>query len=472
MLNIFRRRKKEDREYYRMLKDIFGLKPNNVELYKLALIHRSASRFLRQGVPINNERLEFLGDAVIESVVSDYLFGAFPYENEGFLTQMRSRMVNRATLNELCKDIGLAKYIRNNANGGGVQRNMNGDAFEAIIGAMYLDKGYEITNKVLIKVLSSNITLDEVRTTETDFKSRLIEWCQKGRHHLRFSTSFGPGGSQNAPQFKSVAIIDGYEVAYGLGSSKKEAEQRAAYTVSQALSDDMGEKILEMMDKSLGDKPETKPRRRRKRGGVKHRKVASSTTVGSEQMEEKQPQEEIKKEDQVVETTVAEGVVSVSVEETPKPVKTKPDEGARSETGAPAKRRGRPRKVVAKGEATETKPKAQAKSKADAPAKADASVTKKPKAPAKTEQAKDVKPETSTPAKRRGRPRKMVAEGERAEAKPEAQTKSKNAPPTAKTPAATKPKAAAKSKTDTSPRVGASAKADVKKAGPSATAEE
>jgi ribonuclease-3 len=435
MLNIFRRRKSEDKEYYRLLKDIFGLRPNNVELYKLALIHRSASRFLKKGVPINNERLEFLGDAVIESVVSDYLFVAFPHENEGFLTQMRSKMVNRATLNELCKDIGLAQYIRNKANGGGVQRNMNGDAFEAIIGAMYLDKGYDFTSRTLVRVLEKNITLEEIRDTETDFKSRLIEWCQKGRHHLRFSTSYGPGGSQNAPQFKSVAIIDGLEVGYGLGSSKKEAEQRAAYTVSQALSDDMGEKILEMMDKSMGEAPAPKPKRRRKRGGVKHRKVASSTEV----LETADSVETESKTDapEVVETTVAEGVVSVSVERVEEAVE------------APVKRRrGRPRKV-------QTRPEGEVKGPAEAKPEAETKpATTSPKAEAKSKADASAKSKTGAPAKRRGRPRKAQPESEAkkpATAKPKAQTKPATTKPKS---AETKPKAQTKSRTDASVKRG------------------
>ncbi len=244
MFGIFRGRKKEDREYYCLLKKIFGLRPNNIELYKLALLHRSASQYLHDGTPINNERLEFLGDAVIESVVSDYLFVAFPHENEGFLTQMRSRLVNRAALNELCREIGLSDHICSNASGG-VMKNINGDAFEAMVGAMYLDKGYDYTNRTLIRLISNNITLDEVRAAETDFKSRLIEWCQKRKHHIRFTSRFENSAGKNGQVFRSAALIDGAEVGYGLGASKKEAEQHAAYSVLQALDDNMGDMILE-----------------------------------------------------------------------------------------------------------------------------------------------------------------------------------------------------------------------------------
>lgn len=365
MFGLFRRRKKEDREFYRLLKDIFGLKPNNVELYKLALIHRSASQFLKKGVPINNERLEFLGDAVIESVVSDFLFIEFPHESEGFLTQMRSRLVNRATLNELCKDIGLAKHIRSNAGGGGEQKNLNGDAFEAIIGAMYLDKGYEFTNRTLIRLISKNITRDEMTTTETDFKSRLIEWCQRGRHHIRFSTSFGQGASRNAPQFKSVAMIDGMEIGYGLGASKKEAEQRAAYSVLQALDDETGDAILEMVDKHLGDtgpeetaaaeQPKSgKPRR--KRGGVKHRKhKAEQSTAGNNGGAE---QGIIGGESGAEPTVVVEAVTVEIVEIDTVPAgdampttETAPEGSPEKPVAtAPKRGRGRPKRVVTQAE--------------------------------------------------------------------------------------------------------------------------
>jgi ribonuclease-3 len=282
-----------------MLKKVFGLRPNNVELYKLALLHRSASQHLPDGTVINNERLEFLGDAIIESVVSDYLYIEFPYESEGFLTQMRSRLVNRVTLNQLCADIGMAEYICSNSGGGrggdGAVKNINGDAFEAIIGAMYLDKGYDFTNRLLIKLLARQRSLDEVTTTETDFKSRLIEWCQKNRHHVRFVTSLGQWGEQKGMTFRSVAMIDNLEAGYGLGNSKKEAEQQAAYAVSMTMSEERGDAILDLVDTVASqvvtehERPSSQgdsPKRRRHRGGRRRRSGGSGDKVpeqGAEQ---------------------------------------------------------------------------------------------------------------------------------------------------------------------------------------------
>lgn len=253
MLDFFlkplKKRLGPDKHYYQIANDIFGICPNNIELYKLALIHRSASVFLPDGTPINNERLEFLGDAVLESIVSDFLFIEFPDENEGFLTQTRSKIVSRQTLNDLCVKIGLSEHIISNAGGGVIQKHLNGDALEAMIGAIYLDKGYDIVNRLIInKILRKYLDLGEMTHTETDFKSRLIEWCQKSKHTIRFDTGFDSDSTAQHPSFKSVAIIDDMEVGFGVGESKKEAEQRASYAVSQVLSDDLGDSFLGWMD--------------------------------------------------------------------------------------------------------------------------------------------------------------------------------------------------------------------------------
>lgn len=264
MLNFirkpFRKRFGKNRHYYRILDDIFGVYPNNIELYKLALVHRSASLFTEDNVPVNNERLEFLGDAVLESIVSDYLFIEFPGEKEGFLTQMRSKIVSRSTLNNLCVRIGLAEHICSNSGVGFVQKHLYGDALEAMIGAMYLDKGYNYTNRLVInRILNTYLSLEEITVIETDFKSRLIEWCQKSKHTIRFSTGYGEGSTSQHPVFRSVAVIDELEVGYGIGESKKEAEQHAAFSVLKALDDATGDNILEMFDRS-----ETKKNTRRR----------------------------------------------------------------------------------------------------------------------------------------------------------------------------------------------------------------
>ena len=254
IVKFFKTRFGTQKRYYRIIDDIFGLCPHNIELYKLALVHRSASVTFPDGTVVNNERLEFLGDAILESVVSDYLFIEYPDAHEGELTQLRSKLVNRQTLNKLCTDIGLAQHIISNTNGNFTQKHITGDALEAMIGAIYLDKGYNFVNRLIIsKLISRHIDQDELESVETDYKSRLIEWCQKNKHTIRFATGYDEKSNGAAPLFRSVAMIDEMDMGYGLGTSKKEAEQRASYAVSQALSENNGDFLLEWVDRHMNN---------------------------------------------------------------------------------------------------------------------------------------------------------------------------------------------------------------------------
>ena len=249
LLRPWRRNFGPDKRFYAAIDDMFGFIPNNIELYKLALIHKSASVVMENGQHINNERLEFLGDAVIESVTSDYLFIEFPDKNEGFLTQLRSKMVSRQALNSVARRIGLDEYVISSTSGGSSQKHIFGDAFEAMMGAIYLDQGYDFVNRLLInKIFVNYLKLDTLVESETDFKSRLIEWCQKNHHTIRFVTAHDKNSSSSHPYFYSKVLIDGIEAGYGAGESKKEAEQRAAYSVSQGVSDDDCTKLLDKLD--------------------------------------------------------------------------------------------------------------------------------------------------------------------------------------------------------------------------------
>jgi ribonuclease-3 len=175
LLRPWRRNFGEDKMFYRAIDDMFGFIPHNIELYKLALIHKSASITLNNGQHINNERLEFLGDAVIETVTSDYLFIEHPDKNEGFLTQMRSKIVSRQSLNAVAKRIGLDAHVITNSTNNSSQKHIYGDAFEAMMGAIYLDQGYDFVNRLLInKIFVDYLTPDKLVEAETDFKSRLI----------------------------------------------------------------------------------------------------------------------------------------------------------------------------------------------------------------------------------------------------------------------------------------------------------
>ena len=250
ILRPFRRKYGADKHFYAVVDDMFGFIPNNIELYKLALIHKSASVELEDGSHINNERLEFLGDAVIESVTSDYLFIEFPDRDEGFLTQVRSKMVSRQSLNRIASAIGLDKHVISNAAGNTTQKHIYGDAFEAMMGAIYLDQGYDFVNRLLINdIFAHHMSLDDVLQSETDFKSRLIEWCQKNRYSIEFRTTNGASRSG----FHSVVYVDGIAVGHGHGDSKKAAEQNAAFSVSQTapttITDEGSAEILDRIDR-------------------------------------------------------------------------------------------------------------------------------------------------------------------------------------------------------------------------------
>ena len=249
LLRPFRRNFGKDKAFYAAIDDMFGFIPNNIELYKLALIHKSASIVLDNGQHINTERLEFLGDAVLECVSSDYLFIEFPDRNEGFLTQLRSKMVSRQTLNEVAKRIGLDDYVITHSSNNLSQKHIYGDAFEAMMGAIYLDQGYDFVNRLLInRIFVDYIKVGSLLESETDFKSRLIEWCQKNHHTIHFVTSHDKTYSSTHPFFYSKVLIDNMEVGYGAGDSKKEAEQRAAHSVSLGLNDDDCAKLLDKLD--------------------------------------------------------------------------------------------------------------------------------------------------------------------------------------------------------------------------------
>lgn len=249
-----------DKEYFRFIDDMFGFIPNNIELYKVALIHKSASQSV-DGHHINNERLEYLGDAVIESITSEYLFIAYPDRDEGFLTQMRSKIVSRQSLNEMAVFIGLDKYLICKSGATLQQKHLYGDAFEAMMGAIYLDKGYDFTNRLLINdIFERFLSIDELSDSESDFKSRLIEWCQKNRHSLEFRTRKGGENKSGAPVFYTTVIIDGIETGHGVGDSKKSSEQNAAYSLVREMSDAECARLLDKVDRMLVKAENRKPK--------------------------------------------------------------------------------------------------------------------------------------------------------------------------------------------------------------------
>lgn len=209
--------------------ELLGFRPNKIDLYELALIHRSASIPCQNGISMNNERLEFLGDAILGSIIADMLYKYFPNKNEGFLTQVRSKIVSRESLNRLALAIGLDKQVMSNVSLNN-NKHIYGDAFEALVGAIFLDQGYAVT-KVFIedKIFRKYINIEKVVRVETNFKSKLIEWAQKNKREVVFDThENGLDDVQKLPVFLSEVEVDGTVLGRGLGASKKESQQMAA----------------------------------------------------------------------------------------------------------------------------------------------------------------------------------------------------------------------------------------------------
>ncbi len=217
------------KKFYGLFYSDLGFAPKNEELFRLALIHRSASTY-KNGFAINNERLEFLGDAVLGAIVAEMLYKFFPNKGEGFLTQLRSKIVSRESLNNLAIKLGLDKEVIAKAD---LSRNKHiyGDVFEAFIGAIYLDQGYLITKKFIERhIVPKYIDIEKLVENDTNYKSRLVEWAQKNKKSLTFDTR-EQNGCNKGLIFISEIRVEGEKLGEGTGDSKKEAEQKAAREV-------------------------------------------------------------------------------------------------------------------------------------------------------------------------------------------------------------------------------------------------
>ena len=225
------------RKYVKTLKNLLGFVPGNLHLYRLAFRHKSVAQAIKKGVKNSNERLEFLGDAVLGSVVAEVLFKMYPYEDEGFLTELRSKIVSRNNLNALARKLGLDGLIQydNRTVNSTRQGSLLGDAFEALIGAVYLDKGYDFTKSFLInRIIKSHIDIHTLEQTETNFKSKLIEWCQRHGKDVLFELAQNQEG-ESSKLFTVQVNIDGDIMGLGKEFSKKNAEKLAAEKACEAL---------------------------------------------------------------------------------------------------------------------------------------------------------------------------------------------------------------------------------------------
>jgi len=217
-----------DRKLSSYLKNILGFRPGNVKLYKLAFLHKSVGQERVKGIKVNNERLEFLGDAILDAVTADFLFKTFPTRDEGFLTEMRSKIVSRSQLNKLSMKLGLDQLIRLDQESNGQYRSYRGDAFEALIGAIYLDKGYEFTYRILVnRIINHYFDLNELENQELNYKSKIIEWAQKERKKLQFSV-INEVGNNYKKQYIVAVVVDDNTIAQSQHYSIKGAEQLAS----------------------------------------------------------------------------------------------------------------------------------------------------------------------------------------------------------------------------------------------------
>ena len=218
----------KDKIFIFSLRNLLGFTPGNVSVYKLAFRHRSAAVEHDSGIKLSNERLEYLGDAVLGTVIAELLFKKYPYKEEGFLTEMRSRIVNREHLNRLALKLGIDQMMSGFIDPGAKTRSAYGDAFEALIGAVYLDKGFDTTRKLIIKrIVKIHIHLDEIEELDSNFKSRLINWSQREKRKVvfEFLEEVDNGGKR---LLRVRVLVDGVEMSRGEDFSKKRAEQIAA----------------------------------------------------------------------------------------------------------------------------------------------------------------------------------------------------------------------------------------------------
>jgi len=217
-----------DKDLYIAVKNIFGFYPKNINLYKLALRHKSATAKKINGLKVNNERLEYLGDAILSAVVADYLFRRFPYKDEGFLTQMRSKIVSRSSLNRLSLKLGLQKLVVSVDMESNQPKSAGGDAFEAFIGAIFLDKGYDFTKKIMLKrIIGVHFDVEQLMEEEVSYKSRIIEWSQKQKKDILFKV-INQVGEKNKRQYIVSLLINNKVIATSQDYSIKGAERLVA----------------------------------------------------------------------------------------------------------------------------------------------------------------------------------------------------------------------------------------------------
>lgn len=238
MFSIFKKRNSrlsKDGNFLFQVESITGQKAAKEELYRLAFTHSSAGLEDRQGMKLNNERLEFLGDAILGAIITDYLYEQYPKREEGELTSLRSKLVSRKHLNELGEQLGLENLLAYTPTRGTRAKSLKGDAFEALVGALYLDQGYLACQEFLVKKIFGKLDLEALAIRLTSFKSMLLEWSQKEKKGIEFRLIRTEGKSHN-PLYHVACLIDQEERSQGSGATKKKAEEESAKAAYLALN--------------------------------------------------------------------------------------------------------------------------------------------------------------------------------------------------------------------------------------------
>lgn len=230
---------RKDKEPYLCFYKMLGFYPRNIEIYQQALLHKSSSIKSGKGRLLNNERLEFLGDAILDAVVADIVYKKFEGKREGFLTNTRSKIVQRETLNRVAVQIGLDKLIKYTTKQSSHNSYMCGNAFEALIGAIYLDRGYRACKKFMEeRIINQYLNLEKISRKEVNFKSKLIEWSQKNKFNIEFNLTGQSVDEAQNPIFETQVTVENIAAGTGKGYSKKESQQEAAHETLAKIKND------------------------------------------------------------------------------------------------------------------------------------------------------------------------------------------------------------------------------------------
>ena len=239
---FFNSHSKEDGDFFLGITKILGFKPRKLAIYKKAFLHRSANKRDKKGNALNYERLEFLGDAMLGTIISKHLYLEVPAGDEGYLTKMRSKIVSRKHLNELGKDLDLIRFVESKIPKAHFGDNIHGNVFEALVGAIYLDRGYNYCEKFIYqRVINPYVDIEQLEGKVISYKSLVIEWCQKQKKAFDYHV-YEDTGNDTIKHFAVKLSINGKVMAKARATSKKKAEEKASKRAFYALQDRIAKK--------------------------------------------------------------------------------------------------------------------------------------------------------------------------------------------------------------------------------------